>query len=187
MKKVEDYRPDEIKFTAESSAVPMTLGQFESEEDARVFMSQNLLAVQTKLIATREMDENEIEMLRDEYAEELEDVLPVLRAEHFKKESELEMAKKNEKEAKEMVSASLSKIQQLANEVNEGTTTIELDPANTWVAIYNGKKYFYAFIDGEIKLARVQDIPSYEADDLISSSEKNAQFFEKLKLEVVNE
>ena len=85
-----------------------------------------------------------------------------------------------------MVSAPLSKIQLLANEVNEGTTSIELDPANTWVAIYNSKKYFYAFIDGEIKLARVQDIPSYEADDLISSSEKNAQFFEKLKLEVVN-
>lgn len=187
MKKVEDYRPDEIKFTAESSAVPMILGQFESEEDARVFMSQNLLAVQTKLVATREMDDQEIEMLRDEYAEELEDVLPILRQEHFKKESELEAAKKNEKDAKEMVNASLNKIQQLANEVNDGTTTIELDPANTWDAIYNQKRYFYAFIDGEIKLAKIQDIPSYEADDLISSSQKNAKFFEKIKMEVVNE
>lgn len=184
MKKVENYRPDIINFTAESSAVPQVLGQFESEEDARVFMSQNLLAVQTKLQAVRLMDDHEIEELRGAYAEELEDTLPLLRQEQFKKDSELEAAKRNAKEANEMVNASLNKIQQLANEVNEGTTLIELDPSNTWVAIYGGKRYYYAFIDGEIKLARVQDIPSYEEDDLISSSEKNVEFFEGLKLAV---
>jgi hypothetical protein len=186
MKKVDDYRPNAIEFTAESSRVPKVLGQFESEEDARVFMSQNLLAVQTKLQAERFMDDVEIESLRNEYSEELEDVLPKLRQEHFKREEELERAKKNKKDAEEMVNASLNKIQQLANEVNERVTGIELDPTNTWVAIYDGKKYFYTFIDGEIQLAKVQDIAAYEADDLISSSEKNARFFEKLK-KAVNE
>lgn len=182
MEKVQDYRPDVIQFTAESSAVPQTLGTFEFEEDARVFMSQNLLAVQTKLNAERNMDDHEISVLRDSYAEELEDILPQLREEHFKKQSDLEKAKTNEKEAKEMVNASLNKIQQLANEVNEGTTSIDLDPTNTWETIYAGKRYYYAFMDGEIKLAAVRDIPSYEMDDLISTSEKNTIFFEKLKM-----
>ena len=37
MKKVtEDYRPNEIVFTAESTRVPAVLGQFETEEDARI-------------------------------------------------------------------------------------------------------------------------------------------------------
>ncbi len=184
MQKVEEYRPEVIEFIAESKRVPQSLGEFESEEDARVFMSQNLLAVQTKLQAERIMDQFEIETLRNEYAEELEDVLPKIREEHFKRVEEMERAKQLEKDAKEMVSASLNKVQQLANEVNERVTSIELDPSNTWVAIYDGKKYFYAFIDGEIKLAKVQDVPAYEADDLISSSEKNAVFFEKLKIAV---
>lgn len=181
MQKVNDYRPDVIEFTAESTRVPANLGQFESEEDARVFMSQNLLAVSTKLKAERFMDQVEIEDLRDQYAEELEDVLPKLRIEHFKKSEELERAKQNERDAKEMVNASLNKVQQLANEVNDRVTDIELDPANTWVAIYDGKRYYYAFIDGEIKLAKVEDVPSYEIADLISSSEKNSVFFERLK------
>ena len=81
MEKVEDYRPDEINFTVEADLVPKVLGQFESEEDARVFMAENLLAVQCKLDAQREMDALEIVELRNQYADELEKILPSLREE----------------------------------------------------------------------------------------------------------
>lgn len=181
MKKVEDYRPDEIEFTTESNLVPNQLGQFESEEDARVFMAENLLSVQTKLTAERFMDQFEIEQIREMYSEELEDTLPVLKEDLFKKMEDLERAKQIKKEAEEMVNASLNQIQQLAKEVNERVTEIELDPANTWEVIYDGKRYYYAFIDGILKLAKVADIPIYEMADLISTSEKNARYFEKLK------
>ena len=182
MKKVaEDYRPNSIEFTAESKRVPMVLGQFESDEDARVFMGQNLLAVSTKLTAQRFMDDYELEQIREMYQEELEDELPKYKLDHMKRVEELERAKQIEKEAKEMVNASLNKIQQLAAEANERVTEIELDPSNTWEVVFDGKRYYYAFIDGEIKLAKVRDIAHYEIDDLISTSEKNAVYFERLK------
>ena len=139
MYKIEDYRPDEIEFTVESNQVPKVLGEFESDEDARVFMAEKLLAIQTKLNAKRFMDHKEIEELRDEYSNELENDLPNLRAEYMKKANESEQAKKIEKDAKEMVNASLNKIQQLADEVNERTTDIELDHENTWQVVYNSK------------------------------------------------
>lgn len=181
MKVVENYRPEQIDFTAETSLVPKVLGEFESEEDARVFMAENLLAVQSKVTAERYMDHIEIESLRQQYVEELEDVLPQYREEHLIKDRELEQAKKNEKEAKEMVNASLNKVQQLANEVNSRVTEIDLDPQNTWQVAYEGNRYYYTFMDGELKLAHFEDIPSYESDDLITTSEKNASFFEKVK------
>lgn len=187
MQKVaDDYRPDVIQFTEESKKVPQSLGQFESDEDARVFMSQNLLAVNTKLTAQRFMDNFEIESIRTQYSEQLEDTLPQLKEAHMKRLEELERAKNLEKEAKEMVNASLNQIQGLAAEVNERITEIELDPSNTWEVIFDGKRYYYTFIDGEIQLAKIRDIAQYELDDLISTSEKNARYFEKLK-KVVNE
>ncbi|MDY8137601.1 hypothetical protein [Aquimarina sp. 2201CG5-10] len=187
MHKVENtYRPDEVEFTVETSQVPSSLGKFKTDKEARVFMSENLLTVQSKITTERFMDQCEIEGLRDQYSDELENNLPSIKAEHFKKIEELERAKQNEKDAKEMVNSSLNKIQQLANEVNDRTTEIELDPAFTWEVVYNGKRFYYTYIDKEIKLAAIRDIPSYEMEDLISSSDKNEEFFIE-KLKVVNE
>lgn len=186
MKLVENYRPEVIDFKVESNQVPNSLGEFKTEKEARMFMSENLLAVQTKLTTERFMDQTELEYLRDQYANELEDVLPILRKEHFDKTTDLERAKKIEKDAKEMVNSSLNKIQQLANEVNERITEINLDPAYTWEVIHNNKRFYFTYIDKQIKLAAVRDIASYEIDDLISTSEKNGEFFAKF-LEVKEE
>ncbi|MCB0448444.1 MAG: hypothetical protein KDD03_13235, partial [Gelidibacter sp.] len=153
MQKVNDYRPHEIDFTVETNLVPKTLGTFKDADKARMFIAENLLGVQTKLTTERYMDHVEIESLRDEYSKELEDVLPTLRAERLVKASELETAKKNEKDATEMVNASLNKVQQLADAVNERTTEIDLDPEFTYEICYNGKRVYYTFIDNELKLA----------------------------------
>tara|TARA_R110002167_G_scaffold81296_6_gene222721 strand:+ start:7919 stop:8488 length:570 start_codon:yes stop_codon:yes gene_type:complete len=186
MKKVTDYRPPIIEFTAESKQVPNSLGEFKTDDEARLFMAQNLLAIQTKLTATRKIDAIEKQLLREQYVNELEDELPMYRIAHYDSVMRLEDAKKAEKDSKEMVNASLNKIQQLADEVNDGRTEIELDSAHTWEVVFMGKKFYYTYMDGEIKLARVIDVPSYEADDLISSSEKNGKYFAKL-MEVVSE
>lgn len=175
------YRPEVIEFTVETSEVPLNLGTFKTDDEARLFMAEKLLAVQSKLQTERFMDQVELEALRDQYSEELETVLPQLEQEHLEKHRELETAKQNEKDAKEMVSASITKIKQLANEVNERVTEINLDPATTWECVYNGKRFYYTYMDNEIKLAAIRTIASYEADDLISSSERNATFFEALK------
>lgn len=187
MKLLNDYRPPTIEFTAETKDVPINLGNFENADEARLFMAKNLLAIQTKLTASRKIDEVEKQLLREQYVDELEETLPIYRNAYKEAVNRLEDAKKHEKDSKEMVSASLTKIQQLADEVNDGRTDIELDSAFTWEVVVGNRKYYYTFMDNEIKLAKVLDVPSYEMDDLISTSEKNAQYFAKqLELDAEN-
>lgn len=181
MKKVEDYRPDEIFFVAESKEVPSSLGQFETVEEAHKFMVDNFVSLSTKFTALREMDGFEVDQLRQEYIKELEENLPSIKEVHRQASAELENAKQAEKDAKEMVNASLNKIQSLSLEVKEGTTEINLDQAYTYELVYNGKRYYYTIMDGEIKLAGVREVPAYEQDDLISTAERNAQSFTRMK------
>lgn len=180
MKKIEDYRPEVIEFTADSKQVPTMLGEFESNDEARLFMAENFLAIQSKITVTRKIDDTEKQLLREQYVDELEENLPVYRNAYHDSVVHLEDAKKREKDSKEMVNASLNKIQQLADEVNDGRTDMELDSASTWEVVYANKKFYYTYMDGAIKLAKVEDVPSYEADDLISTSEKNSEYFAKL-------
>lgn len=181
MKAVSNYRPEEIDFTVESSIVPRSLGTFENADKARMFIAENLLGIQTKCSTTRYIDHVEIEALRDQYTDELENELPTIKEEFIKKIEEYERAKKNKKDAEDAVNASLNKIQQLANEVNDRTTEINLDAEHTWEVPFNGKRYYYTYIDKEIKLAKIAEISSYEADDLLTTSERNSKFFNKLK------
>lgn len=168
MHEVENYRPNVMVFKVEANDVPQSLGKFKSDEEARLFMTENLSAVQTAHTGERYIDQVEIAIIRDQYIEELEDVLPGLRA-----------AQQDEKNAEEAIKASLNKIQQMADKVNKGITEVVLDETHTWEVIYNGKKYCYTYIDEEIKLAGVQDISSHETEH--HTDDKNKAFFEQLK------
>lgn len=181
MQKVEDYRPEEIQFVADSKEVPTCLGEFESVEDAHKFMSDNFVTLSSKFTATRLMDHKEISDLRSEYINELEEALPQIKKLHHDMAVALEDAKKAEKDAKEAVNASLNKIQSLSTEVREGVTEINLDQAYTYELVYNGKRYYYTIMDGKIQLAGVREISPLETDDLLNTSERNAQSFQNLK------
>lgn len=78
-----------------------------------------------------------------------------------------------------MVNDSLNKIQQLADEVNDGTTLMDLDQAHTWEVVHNGRSLVYTYMDKEIKLCRDSPVPDEDGYSLINSSERNAQFFDK--------
>lgn len=181
MKKVEDYRPDYIEFVAESKEVPHSLGQFESVEEAHEFMTKHFVSLSTKFTAKRRMDDFEINSLREQYIEELEENHPSIAQAYHDAVVALEDAKKAEKDAKEYVNASINKIKSLAREVKEGVTEMNLDQAYTYELIYNGKRFYYTIMDGEIKLAGVREIPAYEQDDLISTAERNANSFANMK------
>ena len=180
MRKVENYRPHLIEFTVEASDVPRSLGEFESVEEAQKFMSDNFVALSSKFQATRKLDDYEIEQLRNEYINELEVDLPELRELQLQADQALDVAKNKEKIAKEAVNASLNKIQAISDEVREGTTEINLDQAFTYEVVSKGKRLYYTIMDGEIQLAGVRNIPEYEQQDLLSSSERNEQSFSKL-------
>lgn len=181
MKKVENYRPHQIEFTAESEKVPSSLGEFESVEEAREFMAKNFVALNQKLTAQRFMDAKEIEMLREEYSEELEEQLPKIKKHFLKRVEELERAKELKKEAEEQVNASLTKIQDLAKEVNGRVTTIELDEANTWSVVWDRMRYIFTLMDGEIQLAHVEQLTELEREDFFTTSDQNRKYFENLK------
>lgn len=96
MKKIENYRPPIIEFTVNSNA-PTSLGKFKTDDEARMFIAENLMAMQTKISATRLLDEYEKEQLRHEYAIELEDQLPTYRDAYLDAVNRLESAKRLEK------------------------------------------------------------------------------------------
>lgn len=188
MRKVENYRPAVIEFTAQSIEVPKFIGdRFENVDAAHKYINQNFVATSQKFTAQRRMDDYEIEGLRHEYQEELEDVLPELKEALKQAESEFLQAKEKFNLAKESVSASLTKIQSLSDEVREGTTEMNLDQASTYEIVYKGKRFYYTIIDKRIQLCGVRDIPMYEQDDLLSSSERNADAFEEIQDLAANE
>jgi hypothetical protein len=179
MEVVKEYRPLTIDFTIKTKEVPLSLGKFKTEKEARKFIAENTVSLQTDIQAERLMDEYEVDSYRERYSDELEQTLPELRIALFQAESDLEKAKEAVKQAKESKNASLNKIQQLADEVKRGIIDMDLDKSSTYEVSYNGKNYYYTYIDGELKLAKIQDVPSYRIDDLISTSEQNALFFDE--------
>lgn len=181
MKVIEDYRPKTIEFTASTSEAPDSLGRFKTSEEARKFIAENLLGFNTKLTTLRMMDDHEIEKLRSDYSHILEHEVPEYRKELGEKALDLERAKKAAKTAEEEYNAKLSEVQRIANEVTSGVTEIRLDQEHTWEFIHNNKRFYYTYIDKELKLAAVSEISSYEEVDLISSSETNREFFSKQK------
>lgn len=187
MKKVENYRPRKIEFTTESNEVPKYLGEgkFDQPEDAHKFMNENFVASSTKFTANRYMDEYEIEQLRSQYQEELEEALPQLEIEEETARIAYEQVKERHKRAKEQVNASFQKVKSLSEEVREGTTDVNLDQAFTYEVVYNGKRFYFTIIDKRIQLCGIREIAMFEQDDLISSSNRNAQSFEEMQ-EVVN-
>jgi hypothetical protein len=180
MELVKDYLPAVIEFTAKSVEVPQSLGKFETPEDAQKFLSENLVAMSEQVETDRIMDDFEKNHIREEYITELEDILPMHQERYLEKAKETEMAKDAEKIAKETVNASLNKVELLAREVKKGTTEINLDAAVTYKIAHNGSYFFYTYIDGELKLAKVKKIPDHELNDIFNSSERNKAFFEKL-------
>lgn len=127
------------------------------------------------------MDDYEVEQLRHKYQLELEDEYPKLLEIQKEAEIELEAAKEKAKLAKEAVNASINRVKALSDEAREGVTEMNLDQAFTFELVFNNKRYYYTIIDNRIQLCGIRDIYDYEVKDLISSAERNAESFARLK------
>lgn len=181
MEVVKDYLPAVIEFTAKTTEVPEVLGKFETPEDVQKFMSENFVAMPKQIDTNRLLDDYEKEHIRNEYITELEENYPLYQNQLLEHAAETERAKEAEKRAKETVSASFNKIEALSKEVKKGVAEINLDPATTYELAYNGNYFYYTWINGELKLAKVKKIPDHEVSDLFNSSERNKAFFEQAK------
>jgi len=173
-----DYRPQNIDFDIDGGTLPITFGiVFEDATEAVKFMGKNIIGIGQKVRASRLMDIVEKSEIRKEYQELLETKIPILEKELAKAKAELDAAKKFFSDAVEYVSATTNEAKALALEVKRGVKEIELDENFTWRVAVGDRYYYYTFIDSQIKLCKIQDIPFHEKQDLYNATANNETFF----------
>jgi hypothetical protein len=177
MKSLENYRPANLEFEVNTNEVPLNLGNFKTDKEAIEFINSKLTALGQKITALRFIDNFEKSEIRKEYNDLLENKLPFLKKDLQKAEMELKEAKDKVKELQSQVDGTITEAESLAVQVKIGTKEINLDDNFTWRVAYNGKYFYYTFIDNQIKLAKIAIIPDYEKSELFNQQENNAAFF----------
>lgn len=180
MKSLENYRPAVIEFdvAGDGSLMPETFGMFENETELIEFLNKNLVTVPHGITVSRHMDLFEKTELRKEYNDVLENLLPIHEKELSTATQEFEHAKKNQKEATEVVNADLIKTKALATEVKRGLKEMNLDEQFTYRIAFKGRYYIYTYIDKSFKLCKIKDIPESEKTEIWNNMAKNEEFIE---------
>ena len=176
----EDYRPVNIEFEVASNQIPENLGQFENEKELKDFVNENLVAINEKITAIRFIDATEKHELRTECLDLLENKLPFQKKDLQKAEIQLKQAKDLVSELKQAVEATSSEAENLAVQVKIGTKEMNLDDKFTWRVPYEDKFYYFTFLDKQLKLAKIKDIPEHEKRDIFNDQTKNSIFFDSI-------
>lgn len=88
-------------------------------------------------------------------------------------------AKQTASAAAETVSATLTEVKALSAEVKRGLKEITLDENFTYKVAFKGRYYCYTYIDKQIRLVRIMDIPEHEKGEIFSSSAANELFIDE--------
>jgi hypothetical protein len=184
MTEIETYRPANIEFdVANSSIVPDNFGQFETENEAFDFIHKHLTAINQKISVNRFMDNFEKKELRGHYADILENKLPIIERDLMIAEQAFNEAKVNLTNVKEMYNATVNECKMLASTVKKGVKEMNLDDQYTFRVPFDGKYFFITFIDKQVKLCKISDIPSFEKQDLYNAMAVNGDYFKSIKQE----
>jgi hypothetical protein len=125
------------------------------------------------------MDQKEKKEMRESYQKLLEDIVPVYEKRWSEAEIAFASAKKALKDAEENYGAEISKTKELAQQVKRGLQEMDLDEKFTFRVPYNGRYYFYTWIDSELRLCLIRPIPEYEKQDLYNTMSTNEEFIDK--------
>ncbi len=176
----ENYRPANIEFDVahDGTNIPDSFGEFETAEEAAKFLGKNFTSINQALTVARHMDQREKQDIRKEYTEILENKLPVYEREMSIAAAEFSDAKKKLSDATEMVSATISEAKSLAKEVKRGLVDIRLDDLFTSRIPYKGRYYFFTYIDKQLRLCAIRDIPEREKGEIWNSMAKNDEFID---------
>jgi hypothetical protein len=187
--KDENYRPAAIEFDVahDGSLAPETLGTFPTAEDAAKYIGKNLVVVNQALTVSRHMDNKEKNDLRREYSDILENILPVHAKDLSRAENQLAEAKKMQKAAEELYNGTVTSAKQLAAEVKRGLVDIRLDELFTYRVTYKGRYYYYTYMDKQLKLCQIRDIPEFEKSELWNSMAQNEEFIDSLAIDKMEE
>ena len=177
----EDYLPTPLEFNVskDGTNVPETLGEFGTPEDARKFIGTNFTALNRSVTVSRHMDAFEKKQCREEYQEVLENLVPVYEKQLSAAELALENAKAVLKQAKEAYDFTIGRAKNLAAEAKRGLKDIILDEKDTFRIPYKGRYYFFTYINDQLRLALIREIPESERSDLYNAMGSNEEFIDR--------
>lgn len=174
----ENYRPANIEFDVahDGSNIPECLGEFESAEEASKFLGNNFTSINQALTVSRHMDQREKIEIRKEYNELLENKLPIYEKELSVVTAEFNDAKRKVANCTEMVNATITEARSLAHEVKRGLVDMRLDDVYTSRIPYRGRYYFFTYMDKQLKLCAIKDIPEHEKGEIWNAMAGNEEF-----------
>ena len=177
----EDYRPASIEFNVSSdgTSVPISLGEFATQEEAAKFIGANLTALNRGVTVSRHMDPTEKKNTREDYSDIMENLVPVYEKELSAAESALTNAKAVLKAAEEAYSFTIGRAKTLAAEAKRGLKDIICDEKDTWRIPYQGRFYFFTYTDGLLKLCLIREISESEKTEIWSQMAGNEEFINK--------
>ena len=181
MKESVIYRPVNIEFHCahDGSLMPNSFGKFETPDEMSKFLGGNLTVVNTPLTVLRHLDAKEKKDLRDKCQDTMENLVPHFESKLRDAEANLADAKKELKDAEERYNATIADAKDLAREAKRGLGDMNLDEKYTFRIPYKGKYYFYTYIDKELKLCLIRDIPEHERQDLYNTASNNEAWIVK--------
>lgn len=181
---LKDYRPEKIDFVLDDKAketfkevMVLFKGAKSSKEALKVFKEKFNCLFPDGELATRQYDEHEISMIREEYCLKEENDVPKRKQEL---QETLEQIKTMKKAAEEAYNSILLEIADLAARVKQGTTDFKLSSTETVRIALNGYFLFYSWVDGEMKLVKTQKIPDWDRNTLWSQEDVNREAMKEL-------
>lgn len=164
-----DYRPQSIEFnvSTDDTIMPLSMGEFPEHDEVEKFIADNkIVTINQALTVSRFMDMLEKNQIRNRYNDLLENILPRLETLHSEATTILREAKEEEKMASERVNATVSEAKILAKDVKRGLKDMRVDDLYTHRVPFKGRYYFYTYIDKQLKLCRISDIPDHEKNEI---------------------
>lgn len=173
----ENYRPVHIEFDVahDGSNMPLTLGEFATADEAAKFMGGSFTSINQSLTVSRFLDQKEKSDIRKVVNDLLENKLPVYERDLSTATAQFNEAKKKVNTCQEMVNATITEARSLAFEVKRGLKDMRLDDIHTSRVPYRGRYYFYTYMDKELKLCAIKDIPEHEKSEIWNAMAKNEE------------
>lgn len=176
---LKNYSPANIDFVLDDKVreefkdvLVLCKGAKSSKEPLKVFREKfNCLFPEGEL-ATRQYDNHEIAMIREEYCLKEENDVPKRKQEL---QETLEAIKAMKKNAEEAYNSILLEIADLAARVKQGTTDYKLSSTETVRVALNGYFLFYSWVDGEMKLVKADKIPEWDKQGIWSQEDVNRE------------
>ena len=172
-----NYRPEKIEFVLTEAqremykdVLTICNGAKNADEAIKVFNEKfNCLFPEGEL-ATRKYDAHEIGEIREEYCLKQENEAPMRKDEL---ETTLERIKAMKKKAEDAYNSVLLEIADLAARVKKGTTDFSLPATQTVRIALNGNFCFFSWVDGQMQLVKVEEIPEWDRNSLWSQEDWN--------------